>query len=370
MHRQTGPAVLRFSDVALNRDRPLFDIHSRMSPSNNSTNGSDPRSPGPRNPAPRNPDPRNPDPRNPGPRNPDPRNPGPRDPGPDATPDPVAQLAHELANLLDGSLRHLGIAIDTLRETDRPPADPSDISHTDGDPANNPVTNNPVTNNPAADNDPADPADPDAILLRLQTTDRAMRQMVSLIHAWMKRAPQPRELFDQSQTLRQTLEQVVDLHRPSASRQGIELCLTFGDGAADLPAGPIFPIAANAIRNSIEAIADADPTNPPGHHRIDIAASRQDDQLRLTISDDGPGLDPSMYDDQGRLLPGRSTKPHGHGLGLTLSQQVAAGLRGTLELTPRDPRGTQLTLRCPLASLAAPDQPATRIPDDRSQTHK
>lgn len=298
--------MLRFRDVALNRDRPLFDIHNRMSPTNNNTSGPDPRHQGPHAPP----------------------------------PDPADQLAHELANLLDGSLRHLGIAIDILQETDPPDLDPPDLDPTAGD-----------------------PADPDALLARLQTTDRAMRQMVSLIHAWMKRAPQPREMFDQSQTLRQTLEQVIHLHRPSASRHGIELCLSLGDGAADLPAGPIFPILANALRNSIEAIADADPKATPDPHRIDIAAALDADQLRLTVSDNGPGLDPSMYDAQGRLLLGRSTKTDGHGLGLPLSQQIAASLHGTFELTPRQPHGAKMTLRCPLTSLTAPDHQTPHTPD-------
>lgn len=300
MHRLNPHTVLRFRDVALNRDRPLFDIHNRMSPTNHNTSG-----------------------------------PNSRHQGPHAPPNPADQLAHELANLLDGSLRHLGIAIDTLRETDPPEPD-----HT-----------------------PSDPADPDALLARLQTTDRAMRQMVSLIHAWMKRAPQPREMFDQSQTLGQTLEQVIHLHRPSASRHGIELCLTLGDGAADIPAGPIFPILANALRNSIEAIADADPKATPGPHRIDITATLEADQLCLIVSDNGPGLDPSMYDAQGRLLLGRSTKTDGHGLGLPLSQQIAASLHGTFELTPRQPHGTQLTLRCPVTSLATPDSQTPHTPD-------
>ncbi len=305
MHRLNQFSVLRFRDVALNRSRPMFDIPSRMSHINNNTNG-----------------------------------PAPREPGSHAPPDPADQLAHELANLLDGSLRHLGLAINTLRETDPTPA--------------------PTHSGPASH---SDAAAADAVLSRLQTTDRAMRQMASLIHAWMKRAPQPREMFDQSQTLRQTLEQVIQLHHPSATRHEIELCMTLGDDTAGLPSGPIFPIVANALRNSIEAIADADPQAAPRPHRIDIAVVLEADQLCLTVSDNGPGLNPSMCDAQGQLRFGRSTKVNGHGLGLPLCQQIAADLKGTLELTSRQPHGTQLTLRCPVASLTTSDSQTHPVPD-------
>ncbi len=293
MHRLNLPSVLFFRDVALNRDPPSFDIHSRMSPTNNNTN-----------------------------------EPAPNKPGPHAPPDPADQLAHELANLLDGSLRHLGLAINTLKDSE--PAE---------------------TNPPAPGRNTHGPADADAILTRLQTTDRAMRQMASLIHTWMKRAPKPNDLFDQSQTLSQMLDQTIQLHDLSAAQQGIELSLTLGQDAADIPAGPIFPIVANALRNSIEAITDADPQSIPGPHWIDITVALESDQIRLTVSDNGPGPDPSIYDGDGLVCPGITTKPLGHGLGLTLSQQIASSLQGTLKLTARPPRGAQLTMRCPLTSL-------------------
>ncbi len=275
--------MLLFADAALNRPPSLIDIRSRMSPANNNTL--------------------------------------PRD-----APDPADQLAHELANLLDGSLRHLGLAIDTLSHAPRS----------------------------------ADPAEDDKTLQRLETTDRAMRQMASLIHAWMKSAPRPRDLFERSQTLGQTLEHAVEIHRPLADRHGITLALDISADAAPRPAGPVFPVIANAILNAIEAIAAAQADDAPARHRIDVTARAQAGHVNLMVEDDGPGLPPSMRDETGRLLVGRSTKPDGHGLGLTLSRQIALGLHGTLELTPRPGGGTRLTLRFPA------DRPARSTP---ARTH-
>ena len=238
-------------------------------------------------------------------------------------PDRAAQLAHELANLLDGSLRHLGIAIDTLSQGTRP-------SQTANE---------------------SDKPEDDNLLARLQTTDRAMRQMARLIHAWMKAAPQPGELFNQSQTLAQALQQVVDIHRSAAEPQGIRLDLDIDSKAGALSAGPVFPVISNAVLNSIQAITDSKKHGASDQPRISIAARLDGADICLAVTDNGPGLDQAMHDAQGQLQFGRSTKPDGHGLGLTLSRQIARSLQGSLELTNLPTGGARLTLRYPLAGL-------------------
>ncbi len=259
-------------------------------------------------------------------------NPTPADPAPSpgqatGPADPSAQLAHELANLLDGSLRHLGIAINSLRP-------PNDTDQQD-------------------DSNTTAPAEDDELLGRLQTADQSMRQMVSLIHKWMKQPTGPRELYEQPQTLGESLEQVVKVHRPSADRFEIGLGLSIDEDAGALPAGPVFPIIANAVRNSIEAIAAEGPDTTPQDHRIQIRAELRDQQVYLTVTDDGPGLDSSMCDPKGHLILGRSTKPGGHGMGLTLSQQIAQSLGGSLRLASRPQQGAQFTLTYPSAGVRA-----------------
>lgn len=237
-----------------------------------------------------------------------------------------------MANLLDGSLRHLGIAIDTLSQDQQPTEQASDSQNAD---------------NPK-------------LLDRLQTTDLAMRQMASLIKAWMKSAPKPRDLFEQSQTLKQALEQVIDIHKPSAASHGIELILQMDTIAVKLPAGPVFPVVANAILNSIEAIAGKPSDGESKQHRILVAVRVEAGLVWLMVSDDGPGLDPNMLDEQGLPRIGQTTKPEGHGLGLTLSQQVARSLHGTLNLRNQPEGGAILTLRFPATSLR---------PNHESDTH-
>ncbi len=236
-------------------------------------------------------------------------------------PDAGAQLAHELANLLDGSLRHLHLAIRSLSQ-DPPPEAAPDKSGTGKQ-----------------------------ILGRLQTTDRAMQQMASLIHAWMSAAPKPRELFDQPQSLKQMLDQVIDTHRPTATEHSITLDLHIDPQAAALPAGPVFPVVANAILNSIEAIAAMPPRERYEQSQILVTARAELGNVYLIVADNGPGIDPDMLDEHGNLRIGQTTKPHGHGLGLSLSQQVAASLQGSLQLKNNEQDGATLTLKYPASAL-------------------
>jgi C4-dicarboxylate-specific signal transduction histidine kinase len=72
-----------------------------------------------------------------------------------------------------------------------------------------------------------------------------------------------------------------------------------------------------------------------------------EDQLVLSVADDGPGLAPGLVDEHHRPRLGMTTKPEGHGLGLRLCHEIAQSLGGHLSLTSRQPRGTVLTLTCP-----------------------
>src|SRR4051812_29047992 len=73
-----------------------------------------------------------------------------------APPDPAALLAHELANLLDGGLRNLGLALSRLRDA------PSHAALSPNGP----------------------PADAENLLRRLEAANDAMRQMAALIQRW------------------------------------------------------------------------------------------------------------------------------------------------------------------------------------------
>lgn len=105
----------------------------------------------------------------------------------------------------------------------------------------------------------------------------------------------------------------------------------------------------NLLNNAIEAIEDSGAASG----RVDIAARREGDRIRVTVSDSGPGLDAEQAD---RLFePLASTKKHGLGVGLRISRNLIEAHNGRLEVEIRKPGGVfHFTL--PLAESAAGDE--------------
>jgi len=226
-------------------------------------------------------------------------------------------LAHELANLLDGSLRHLGMALTSLRQ-------------------------------------PATTEESDELVKRLEAASGAMHQMATLIHRWMSSPQSARHLFEQAQTIGQMIDHAVRLLSPAANLRRIGIHVQMDKAAAVLSAGPLYPVIANALRNSIEAMEQAPMDDRP--RVIKVAAMVRRQQLHITVTDTGPGLSDALTDAHGCFAFGITTKQGGHGVGLRLSRDIARSLGGELELTNRPPHGAVLTLRCPVDALNRTDK--------------
>ena len=102
---------------------------------------------------------------------------------------------------------------------------------------------------------------------------------------------------------------------------------------AEVPHLILQPVVENAIQHAIA------PHATPG--RIEIAASRRDDSLRLEVRDTGPGL------------AGTGNGNQGHGLGLSNVRARLAQLFGSnfsLEMTNGSSRGLTVTIEIPFRS--------------------
>jgi two-component system CitB family sensor kinase len=177
-----------------------------------------------------------------------------------------------------------------------------------------------------------------------------MQHMAKLIQRWMANAPgKGNGLHDDPRSLAESVESALRLLGPAARAQQISLHVEIDVAAANLPAGPVYPIVANAIRNSIEAIADSRATRD---RRIEVLVKliAEGDQIELMIRDSGPGVRPELFDAQGGLRFGVTTKANGHGVGLSLSRDLVRNLGGTLTLTNRRPQGAELVVRLPVSA--------------------
>ncbi len=104
-------------------------------------------------------------------------------------------------------------------------------------------------------------------------------------------------------------------------------------------------------------------------HRIQITLRDQDDQVVLTVHDDGPGVPPEdaerIFQRFVRLDDARSRDQGGTGLGLAIARDLAHRHGGTLTLTPRT-LGACFELRLPRAPAPAEDDDHSE-PDHRTR---
>ncbi len=238
----------------------------------------------------------------------------------------AAQLAHELNNLLDGSLRSVELAIRRLRDT-------------------------------ALDDTQRD------ALGKLETADRLMLRMIEVIEAWAKLPTSDRanandkssidtlsdSLRDHTGTIADAIQYAMHAFGPSLDDMGITLACIVDQDAAKLPADAIYSVLANAIRNAQQSIESRRSSMPDAAHndRVEVRLDLDDGEVVLTVTDSGAGLDRSLFDASGRLKIGLTTKADGHGVGLGVCKQIAVKLGGRITLSNQKPRGAVFTLRFP-----------------------
>lgn len=140
------------------------------------------------------------------------------------------------------------------------------------------------------------------------------------------------------------------------------------DLAPDLPLlvgfkQEIEQVLVNLIVNAAQAIEERKADTPGG---IIIATRRQDDWVRLTISDTGAGIPPEIL---GRIFDMFfTTKPPGAGTGqgLAICQSIIMMHHGgTITVQSRPDEGTMFTIMLPLAGPPASAIPANEAGSDR-----
>lgn len=101
-------------------------------------------------------------------------------------------------------------------------------------------------------------------------------------------------------------------------------------------------VVVNLVMNACEALAAA-----AGDRHVTIETAAQDARVRLSVRDNGPGLDQAVA---GRLFePFVTTKPGGLGMGLAICRAIAEAHGGHLAAGPAAGGGVQVTLSLPSA---------------------
>jgi signal transduction histidine kinase len=215
----------------------------------------------------------------------------------------VSALAHELNSLLDGSMRHLRLADRTIDGLDA----------VDGDPLR-------------------------SVQSRLRVAEAALQDMARVLARVMDGARVDGDALRSPRTIGEEVEHLMAALRPSAERQSVTLSASIDAAAFAMPAGVLGAVIMNALRNAIEACAEA----PGESQRVEttIRTLAADDLVQIVVEDTGPGV------------PDGVIEPRGYGLGLETCRTLVDSLGGSLELRNADEgRGAVLEVRVPRGSL-------------------
>jgi signal transduction histidine kinase len=140
------------------------------------------------------------------------------------------------------------------------------------------------------------------------------------------------------------VREALHLMQPQTHRAGVQVSLDAEAALVSADAVALEQIVHNLLLNALQALADV----PAGSRRLDVRVAAEGTHGVLTVADSGPGIAPEMLP---RLFqPFATTKAGGLGLGLSLSETLAAGMGGSLGARNRDGRGAEFRLALPLAA--------------------
>jgi two-component system, NtrC family, sensor kinase len=156
------------------------------------------------------------------------------------------------------------------------------------------------------------------------------------------RLPQPKL---ERQDLRPSLASLLDFIREDARSRGVTLVATLPDvlPSLDVDEGQLRQALLNLCRNALEAM--------PGGGTLTVRATAAGQRLEISVGDTGGGIAaehlPRIFE------PFFSTKEHGTGLGLALTQHIVAAHGGTISIDSGPGRGTEFVVRLPLVGAVS-----------------
>jgi signal transduction histidine kinase len=180
----------------------------------------------------------------------------------------------------------------------------------------------------------------------LEVIEREVKRMTAIIRRFLDSAraltpaPEPVEialLIDEALSLTVSAE--------ARARIAVERDVPSEMGRATLDPSLVRHVLTNFISNAVDAMTQG------GH--LTVRARRAGEQVALTVEDDGPGI--GAEDRKHIFEPFYSTKPKGKGtgLGLAICREIAAALKGRIEVESAPGRGASFTLYVPAPAWQA-----------------
>ena len=251
--------------------------------------------------------------------------------------DHITMLAHDLSNMLDGSMRWLGLAAAALPESDRP-QQLDDLTKARE---------------------------------QIGTVLSTLERMSSMVNAAMrsKSVPIGSPILGVSSvvTIAMVIDHAVDVVRPLANQAGVRIEVRIDPRAGRLPAGPMYSVVLNGLFNAVQSISKTvmpDSLDPGGLIEIIARVDQKREETVIEIIDDGIGLE-SIVRNNKAFKHGVSTNKDHQGIGLSMAHQIVEQLEGVITLTSRQDRiGSHrpgAILRVCIPSMSEPDELDTQI---------
>lgn len=144
------------------------------------------------------------------------------------------------------------------------------------------------------------------------------------------------------------LKEVLSTHRPFLEGRDVRVVESLDSDAPFLRGRPasVESILSNLLNNCVAAFEDA----ATQQRVIEISSRVSDRCWSLSVSDNGPGIMGIRKSDI--WLPGRTTRKHGTGLGLTIVRDAAKDLGGSVEVLENGPLGgAVITVHLPIIGV-------------------
>ena len=152
----------------------------------------------------------------------------------------------------------------------------------------------------------------------------------------------PSHLTVETLALHNLMANTLELVRPQADAQGVEISLEQDDEPANVvgDAERLKSCLSNLTINALQAM--------PAGGKLIASVHRIESQVELTISDTGIGI---SQESLGKIFePYFSTKQSGFGLGLAVTKKIIEDHHGSIDVQSETNRGTTFTLRFPAAN--------------------